>query len=49
MASEVEYTDEFGAWWEGLDEDEQESIYTAVILCSSSRWPTACTTDTSKP
>ena len=32
MASEVEYTDEFGAWWEGLDEDEQESVYAAVIL-----------------
>ena len=32
MASELEYTDEFGAWWEGLDGDEQESVYAAVIL-----------------
>ena len=32
MASEVEYTDEFGAWWESLDGDEQESVYATVIL-----------------
>jgi hypothetical protein len=32
MAWEVEYTDEFGGWWENLDADEQESLYAAVIL-----------------
>ena len=32
MAWEVEYADEFGAWWEGLDVDERESVYAAVIL-----------------
>lgn len=29
---EVEYTDEFGAWWEGLALDEQESIAASVEL-----------------
>ncbi len=29
---EIEYTDEFGAWWETLDADEQESIATSVEL-----------------
>lgn len=28
----VEYTDEFENWWESLDEDEQESITTCVLL-----------------
>ncbi len=32
MAWEVEYTDEFGTWWDSLDEDEQDSIHAAVIL-----------------
>jgi len=32
MACEIEYTDEFGVWWKSLDEDEQESIATAVLL-----------------
>jgi hypothetical protein len=32
MAWEVEYTDEFGGWWENLDGDEQESLYVTVIL-----------------
>jgi hypothetical protein len=36
MASEVEYTDEFGAWWESLDGDEQESVYAAVIQLETS-------------
>lgn len=27
----VEYTDEFGEWWEGLSEGEQESVRAAVI------------------
>jgi len=29
---EVEFTDEFEAWWNSLDEDEQESIATAIQL-----------------
>jgi hypothetical protein len=28
----VEYTDEFENWWESLDEKEQESITTCVLL-----------------
>jgi hypothetical protein len=32
MACEVEYTDEFNEWWESLDEAEQESVATCVIL-----------------
>ncbi len=32
MACEVEYTDEFNEWWESLDEPEQESVATCVIL-----------------
>jgi hypothetical protein len=29
---EVEYTDEFGEWWEGLSEAEQEAIARSVEL-----------------
>lgn len=32
MRWEVEYTDEFGEWWESLTEDEQESVDTSVRL-----------------
>lgn len=32
MACQVEYTDEFNEWWESLDEAEQESVATCVIL-----------------
>lgn len=32
MAWEVEYTDEFGHWWAGLTEDEQESAAAYVEL-----------------
>jgi hypothetical protein len=32
MAWEVEYTDEFEAWWITLDEREQESVDIAVTL-----------------
>ncbi|MEX2163184.1 MAG: type II toxin-antitoxin system RelE/ParE family toxin [Sulfuricaulis sp.] len=32
MTWEVEYTDEFGAWWEGLDEGTQIAIDAAVRL-----------------
>jgi hypothetical protein len=28
----VEYTDEFGRWWDTLDEDEQESVAASVEL-----------------
>ena len=39
MAWEVEYTDEFEAWWLELDEDEQESITASVGLLEE-RGPT---------
>lgn len=29
---EVEYTDEFGAWWQGLSEAQQESVFASVGL-----------------
>lgn len=29
---EVEYTDEFGEWWDGLNEAEQESVDASVRL-----------------
>jgi hypothetical protein len=29
---EVEYTDEFGEWWHGLSEAEQESVDALVLL-----------------
>jgi hypothetical protein len=32
MAWEVEYTDEFEGWWNGLDEAEQESVDASVGL-----------------
>jgi hypothetical protein len=32
MAWDVEYTDEFGAWWEGIDESAQIAIDAAVRL-----------------
>jgi hypothetical protein len=32
VAWEVEFTEEFGAWWNGLSEDEQESVTFAVSL-----------------
>ncbi len=30
MAWDVEYTDEFGEWWEGLSETEQRAVIPAV-------------------
>lgn len=30
MAWEVEYTDEFGVWWDGLVEEEQDDVAAAV-------------------
>ncbi len=32
MKWEVEYTDEFGEWWDGLSEAEQESVRAGVKL-----------------
>ncbi|WP_321355369.1 type II toxin-antitoxin system RelE/ParE family toxin [Pseudomonas extremaustralis] len=32
MNWEIEYTDEFGAWWEQLDENEQVSVSASVDL-----------------
>ncbi len=32
MSWQVEYTDEFGDWWETLDENEQDSIAVYVLL-----------------
>lgn len=32
MSWEVEYTDEFGDWWESLSEDEQVSVAASVRL-----------------
>lgn len=32
MGWEIEYTDEFGAWWDSLDEKEQASISSSVDL-----------------
>lgn len=32
MTWEVEYTDEFGSWWESLSEGEQESVRVSVDL-----------------
>lgn len=31
-AWDVEFTDEFGHWWESLDDDEQESVDATVTL-----------------
>jgi len=32
MAWEVEYTNEFGAWWDSLSEDEQAAVRAKVLL-----------------
>lgn len=32
MSWEVEYTDEFDAWWQTLEDDEQESVAASVRL-----------------
>jgi len=32
MPCEVEFTDEFQAWWDGLDENEQTSVAAYVGL-----------------
>jgi hypothetical protein len=38
MAFEVEYTNEFGEWWDSLDEGEQEDV-NAVVLLLEARGP----------
>jgi len=52
MAWEVEYTDEFGTWWDSLDEGEQDSLHTAVILLqtlgASLRYPHSSGVTTSR-
>lgn len=35
MACEVEYTDEFGAWWQALAEGEQDDVAAIVDLLES--------------
>lgn len=30
MAWEVEYTDQFGEWWDDLSEEEQDAVTAAV-------------------
>ena len=35
MKWEIEYTDEFGQWWDGLTEGEQESVRATVKLLAS--------------
>jgi hypothetical protein len=35
MAWEVEYTDEFGDWWTGLDETQQDRIAATVKLLAA--------------
>lgn len=36
MAWEIEYTDEFGSWFDGLDDAEQESVLFGVGLLEES-------------
>lgn len=43
---EVEYTDEFGDWWCGLEEAEQESIDATVRLLESAGPFAFCTHST---
>ena len=38
MAWNVEYTDEFAAWWEALDEGEQEDV-AAIVTVLEERGP----------
>jgi hypothetical protein len=35
MSWDVEFTDEFGVWWDGLSEDEQDSIDRSVGLLAT--------------
>ena len=32
MAWQVEYTDDFAAWWDALSEDDQEAIWDSVAI-----------------
>jgi hypothetical protein len=38
MAWEVEYTDEFGAWWDGLSEPQQDRL-AAIVRLLAERGP----------
>jgi len=35
MKWEIEYTDEFGQWWDGLTEGEQESVRATVKMLAN--------------
>jgi len=35
MSFEIEFTDEFRAWWDGLNEAEQDSVEWSVLLLQS--------------
>ncbi len=52
MAWEVEYTDEFGQWWESLSESEQDDIAATVGLLEeygpSLRFPHSSSVETSR-
>jgi hypothetical protein len=41
MAWEVDYTDEFGEWWETLSVEEQVEVNAKVLLLQE-RGPTDC-------
>lgn len=41
MAWEVEYTDEFGSWWDSLSVDEQVSVQAIVGLLEERGWKLA--------
>lgn len=41
MSWEVEFTDKFEAWWETLNEDEQESVDVTIRLLQT-KGPTLC-------
>jgi hypothetical protein len=43
MAWEVEYTNEFAAWWETLTESEQIDVAAVIGLLESSGSPIRCT------
>jgi hypothetical protein len=55
MEWDVEYTDEFEAWWDHLSEAERDSVQATVMLLgedgpqrNTCHWPNASTTSTWK-
>ena len=38
MEWDVEYTDEFGSWWETLSEKEQTAVAVTAAILEASRW-----------